>query len=502
MQKFTSAPVGPHFWGAAYEAGRVRPFPRYTGNVEIGELVGDGSVDACHKLVDDALTAISRIFTSIDKPDPKSRIGLVDLKMCPKLAKWKEERQKQGRVLPSKGKGLARTTDKVIELLDCAEWPAPLLTTNALFGVGMAAFLIGAYDPQVLYSNYCVDMAFYYEHGYDRVFPEFEPMFQAASDDPHARNSFAGYERREAAKAGLRYIRGKVELERQYLPHLTPGRSAKFDRTTAATIMWGESSLVGLAAEAITRGHDVSAVAADMIFSSPATDVVDVGSDLGNCETMNSFLNTADITNTGIVSEEALRRIYDAYSFTCARMFAERWATPTSPMNGQIYIWHMRDDRHLFLRRCLLGYEKVRRDKPNLREADMDEVFDEDYHTTGFSRPLKNACDGHETCNQVTEVIQGHERRELLGRLWYFLVVGPMEYVRSGVVSLEKEEELGNGLHECQAECWHESLVHEMAYLVCHASFHAWQVNFLMEAAMWGSFLDDGALNGKLDRAE
>jgi hypothetical protein len=191
--------------------------------------------------------------------------------MCPKLAKWKEERQKQGRVLPCKGNGLARTTDKVIELLDCAEWPAPLLTTNALFGVGVANFLIGAYDPQVLYSNYCVDMAFYYEHGYDRVFPEFEPMFLAASDDPHARNSFAGHERRESAKAGLRYIRGKVELERKYLPHLTPGRSAKFDRRTAAAIMWGESSLVGLASEAITRGHDVPAVAADMIFSSPVS---------------------------------------------------------------------------------------------------------------------------------------------------------------------------------------------------------------------------------------
>lgn len=231
--------------------------------------------------------------------------------------------------------------------------------------------------------------------------------------------------------------------------------------------------------------------------------MVDVGSDLGNCETMNSFLNTADITDTGVVSEEVLRRVYDAYSFTCARMFTERWATPTSPMNGQIYVWHMRDDRHLFLRRCLLGYEKVRREgPPNLREADLDEVFDDDYHTTGFSRPLRDACDGHETCDQATAVIQGHGRRELLGRLWHFLVVGPMEYVRSGVVSPAREDELGNGLHECMAECWHESLVHEMSWLVCHASFHSWQVNFLMEAAMWGSFLDDGALNGKLDRAE
>lgn len=271
MQRFTSIPLAPIFWGAEYEAGNARPFPPHTGNVEVGELIGDGSVEASDKLVDQALDSISSIFTSIDNPDPKSRIGLVDLHMCPELARWKDERQRQGRVLPHKGKGLARTTDKVVELLECAEWPEPLLTTNALFGVGFANFLIGAYDPKVLYSNCCIDMGFYYEHGYDRLFPEFEPLFLAASNDPHARTSFAGYERREAAKTGLRYIRGKVELERKYLPHLTPGRSAKFDRNTAAKIMFAESSEVGLAVEAMTRGHDVPAATSDMCFSSPVS---------------------------------------------------------------------------------------------------------------------------------------------------------------------------------------------------------------------------------------
>lgn len=217
---------------------------------------------------------------------------------------------------------------------------------------------------------------------------------------------------------------------------------------------------------------------------------------------MNSFLNTADITETGIVSEDVLRTVYDAYSHTSGRMLTERWTTPTAVMTALLYTWHMRNDRHMFLRRAVLGYERVRRAGPIMREADMDEAFDEDYHTTGLSRPLENACDGAETCDQAAEIINGHERRETLQLLWELLMTGPLAYARAGVVDPGKEEELGRDLHETMAQCWHDGLVHEMSWLICHASFHSWQVNFLMEAAMWGSFLDDGTLTGKLDRAD
>lgn len=219
---------------------------------------------------------------------------------------------------------------------------------------------------------------------------------------------------------------------------------------------------------------------------------------------MNSFLNTADITETsrGIVSEDVLRTVFEAYSHTCGRMLTERWATPTAAMTSHTYVWHMCNDRHMFLRRAVLGYEKVRRAGPIMREADLDEAFDDDYHTTGFSRPLENACDGAETCDQATEIINGHECREMLQLLWGLLVTGPLAYARVGVVNPEKEIELGHDLHEAVALCWHDGLIHEMNWLMCHASFHSWQVNFLMEAAMWGSFLDDGTLAGRLDRAE
>ena len=129
---------------------------------------------------------------------------------------------------------------------------------------------------------------------------------------------------------------------------------------------------------------------------------------------MNSFLNTADITETahGIVSEDVLRTVYDAYSHTCARMLTQRWNTPAAAMSSLLVLWHTHNGRHMFLRRAVLGYEKVRRAGPIMREADMDEAFDVEYHTTGLSQPLDNACNGAETCDHAAEIINGHERRE------------------------------------------------------------------------------------------
>lgn len=268
MQKYSSIPVGPFFWGDKHASGEIKPFPSHRGNVEAGKLIGDGGVDACSRVVDDALAAMTKIFNSIDYPDPNSRIGLVKLLLSSEMESWKRNQQAQGRLLPAKGKGIQRASDKNIDLVNGQDWPPPLLTNNTLFGVGWANLLNGAYDPQVLYSNYCVDMAFYYEHGFNRIFPEFEPVFEAASNDPHALGTFGGPERREAARVGLRYIRGKVALEHKYLPYLS-GLSAKFDRRTAQCIMFGESSLVGMAVEATTREHDAPAVMSDLVFSSP-----------------------------------------------------------------------------------------------------------------------------------------------------------------------------------------------------------------------------------------
>lgn len=82
---------------------------------------------------------------------------------------------------------------------------------------------------------------------------------------------------------------------------------------------------MGLVAEAIALGTDVGATMNDTAFSSPGTDVIDVGSDMLNSELFNSLLVTADICDTGIISEEALRRVYDAYAHASARMWNEFW---------------------------------------------------------------------------------------------------------------------------------------------------------------------------------
>ena len=159
-------------------------------------------------------------------------------------------------------------------------------------------------------------------------------------------------------------------------------------------------------------------------------------------------------------------------------------------------------NRHMFLRRAVLGYAKARKTVPNQREADFDEVFDESFHTTGYSRPLELACDGHERCDMVEQLLASSSASDKLAKLWYYLAIGPLEYVSKGTVDEYCEDSLGTALHIHLAQVYRLGLVEEMTWLICHASQHAWQVNFMMEAAMFGSFLDDGALRGKLDRLD
>ncbi|KAJ7361355.1 hypothetical protein DFH08DRAFT_911122 [Mycena albidolilacea] len=160
-------------------------------------------------------------------------------------------------------------------------------------------------------------------------------------------------------------------------------------------------------------------------------------------------------------------------------------------MTAQLYAWHILNDRHMFLRRAVLGFSKVRVQTRRYQgQADFEEAFDEDFHTTGFSRPLKHGCDG------------GDPAPEQLAELWSCLVSRPLEYISAGVVDSTQEEELCLRLAEALAKAYSHGLVLEMARLTAHSSHYAWQANYLMEAAMWGSFRDDGALNGKLDRFE
>ncbi|KAJ5963427.1 uncharacterized protein N7479_003303 [Penicillium vulpinum] len=311
-----------------------------------------------------------------------------------------------------------------------------------------------------------------------------------------------GAERRAAVEIGMKYIKRKIALEKAHKSGLA-NKVAKLNRHEAQVVYLFESSLMGLNKEAIVRGFDPAAVMSDMVFSNPGTDVVDVGSDLNNSELVNSFLNTADITSTGIVTEEALLRVYDSYACTGSRMLCERWMEPGARMCAVLFTWHIQNNRHRFLRRALLGYPKVRKTVMEPREADFDEAFDPEMHTTGFSRPLQGACNGGDPCDQVEGFLRTHdESNGLLAELWFCFSGNLMDYVSKGVADEGIEDELSERLQLAMVRAYTLGFAYEMAWLIAHASYHAWQVNRLFEAAMFGSLLDDGALSGKLDRQD
>ncbi|XP_073354634.1 uncharacterized protein [Aegilops tauschii subsp. strangulata] len=498
-----------YFWGARLAKRQDGGFPLYTGYSAARALVGKGAgaMADLRRLSREAEDMLAEMFASIssDGGGDAARPRVVQLRLSPELALWKSTQHAIGNVLPTKGAGLVQATPQVLALLGAADWPEAMTTTNALSGSGMANLLIGASDVRTLFSNYVVDMAFYYEHGYHKVFPSFSHLLRDGLADARSLRTPGGQQRREAVAIGASYIRAKIALEAAHRT-LLKDRSGQMDRHAAQVMSLCESSILGMGAEAIARGFDVGAVTSDLVFSSPGTDVIDVGSDLVNSEVMNSFLNVADIAATGVVSETALRAIYDAYAATGARMYTQRWHEPVARMCITLYTWHLHNDRHMFLRRALLGWPKARKSpaRPQ-READFDEVFDTDFHTTGFSRPLdaEYACNGEETCDHVRRFLKVKgDQDHLLAPLWSSIVTGPLEYVRKGEVDEQREKHLIESSRLQMVQLFSKGLIDEMVWLVAHASHHAWQVNYLFEAAMFGSILDGGELIGKLDRAE
>ncbi|KAG8530274.1 uncharacterized protein KY384_004775 [Bacidia gigantensis] len=522
----STAGIPSYFWGRDVRTRFGKPFNNLSrpnkftvhgGYSEARSLIGNGAVADLQRLSIQARECIATLFRDINDGSersslseikissfPESKPTLVRLQLAPELQRWKDAQHSIGNILLPKGAGLSQASDKVLKILGAESWPEALKTNNALFGCGIASLLMGAADVPTMFSNYVTDMVFYYEHGYSHIFPSLEPLLQRALADPHALRTLGGRERRLGVRIGKQYIQGKIALEKQHKSQLT-NRSARLSRRTAQIVSLSESSLLGMAAEAMARGFDPGAVMSDLVFSSPGTDVVDVGSDLMNSEVMNSFLNVADITDTGVVSEDVLRRVYDAYAATGARMLTQRWHEPLARMCAALYTWHIQNDRHMFLRRAILGWPKARKmpARPQC-EADFDEVFDKEYRTTGFSRPLdpKYVCNGEETCNYVRQFLDRNQEEPLLRDLWLVLVIGPLEYVRGGKVDERRERDLVEASRLKMAELFSRGLVLEMVWLIAHANHHAWQVNYLFEAAMFGSILDGGTLAGKLDRQE
>uniref|UniRef100_A0ACD5XL76 Uncharacterized protein n=1 Tax=Avena sativa TaxID=4498 RepID=A0ACD5XL76_AVESA len=500
-----SVRIPPHFWGDA-PAAELVGFPVYPGYSEARALIGEGATVDLRRLSRQAQDMVAEMFASIGKDDDQEagrRPRVVQLRLSPELALWKNTQHAIGNVLPPKGKGLRQASSQVLAQLGATDWPEAITTNNALFGGCTADMLIGAADVRTVFSNYVTDMAVYYEYGYNHVFPHLNGLVQDGLADAHALGTPCGRERREAVTVGIPYIQGKIAMEVVNKTRLKD-RSACMDRCAAMVIYMFDCSVLGIRAEATSRGFDAGAAMSDLVFSVNSHDVLDVGSDLVNSEIMNSFLNVADIAASGVVSEPALRAIYDAYAATGARMLTQRWHEPSSRMVANEYIWHIANDRHMLFRRALLGWPKARKSPASpQREADFDEVFDADFRTTGFSRPLdpEYACDGEETCNHVRRFLDRQDE-DLLGAFWWSLVIGPLEYIRQGEVDEQHEEHLTESSRMQMVQLLSKGLVVEMAWLLAHASHHAWQVNYMYEAAMFGSILDGGALIGKLDREE
>lgn len=203
----TPVSTPPYFWNE--DQGIARTQPELHGYSEGKVLIGGGSLKDLDKLVTEALQYLTRVYEELREPKPEAGTHVVSLHLSEELLRWRAEQYEVGNILPSKGKGLKRTSPEVIRLLGAEQWPDPLLTNNALFGSGWANLLIGAYDVPTLYSNYCLDMGFYYEHGYAKVFPQFEAVVKKASNDMRALRTPAGTERRKVAQIWIEIHQGK-----------------------------------------------------------------------------------------------------------------------------------------------------------------------------------------------------------------------------------------------------------------------------------------------------
>jgi hypothetical protein len=475
--------------------------PTTAGYAEARRVMGGGSSQELKSLDDYGIKYLTSTFEELDQTTPQGL--LVEFTLSEDLQAWRDSQLKDGHALPAKGDGLIRESDDVIRHLGIEDWPPCLLTASALYGCGLFNLLAGAYDAQTLYSNYGTDMLFYYEHGYHRVFPEFEMLLKQSFKDSRARQTISGVKRRDASVIVQEYVKTKMALEEKYQLKLGK-KMMKMNRKQAVILSFCENSIWGGAADAIVRGYDGGAIMHDFGFSAWGTDIVDVGSDLLNSEINNTILCAADFTDTGLITAESLRRVHDAYAHCAARMCTERWAEPSANLNGMLYCWHICNERHWFMRRVLLGRAKARVHvgKREQREADFDEVFDEDFRTTGFSRPLRNPCDGGDPCDHVRARIDAsaEQERALLADIWWLLSTGIVEYARAGVLSKERENNVAERLRVGLAKAISRGLIDELNWLTLHAHHHAWQVNGLYEMAMFGSLLDDGGLQGKLDR--
>ncbi|KAL9012187.1 MAG: hypothetical protein Q9173_003038 [Seirophora scorigena] len=202
---FPRSPAGipPYFWGRGLRnrfgkligrKPRQCPFPIHPGYSGARSLIGKGTAADLEKLSIQARDFVAKSFGDIGHvsetlslgevrslSSPESGPTLVQLRLSSDLERWKEAQHAIGNIIPPKGAGLLR----------------------------------GAADAPTMFSNYVTDMVFYYEHGYNYVFPSLESLLQKGLADPHALRTPGGRQRRDGICVGKQYIRGKIALEKQ-----------------------------------------------------------------------------------------------------------------------------------------------------------------------------------------------------------------------------------------------------------------------------------------------
>lgn len=209
---------------------------------EARNIIGKGKIEDINQLSEKALKILNEIFTNKDRPNDFPTLR--SLRLSKELKNWKLERSMAGDLLPDKGFGLTEASNEILEILGAKNWPKPLCTNNALYGVGLFNFLIGAKDSSTLLSNYLLDMIFHYEHGYDRAFPSLEIEIEKAFRDPRAINTTGGSQHRQGARIVMRYVRTKINLEKRYKSELN-NLSARIDRHMAQILYFADSSVLG-----------------------------------------------------------------------------------------------------------------------------------------------------------------------------------------------------------------------------------------------------------------
>lgn len=105
----------------------------------------------------------------------------------------------------------------------------------------------------------------------------------------------------------------------------------------------------------------------------------------------------------------------------------------------------------------------MRKIKGGQREGDFGEVFSPDFHTTGFSRALEDACNGAETCDHVQERLERWREKDLLYGFWRLMSSASIDNACSGKISVDREEGIAKGMRASVAKIYSMGMVDELA---------------------------------------